>query len=72
LKIEIDDEAGAILARALEQHRQVLPLLQSARKPRNPEVDTEVDSYAVGSTEEARLVMLEQYDLWKNPPSSSG
>lgn len=56
------DEAGPVLDRALKANGHVLKLLLGRRAPRTPDVP----SYAVGSIEEARITLAEQFDLWKD------
>jgi tetratricopeptide (TPR) repeat protein len=55
-------DAEAVLAAALKDNPHVLPLLKARRAPRLPEVD----SYRVGSPEQARIVVAEQHDLWRD------
>lgn len=55
-------EAEAVLAAALKDNPHVLPLLKARRAPRLPEVD----SYGVGSPEQARIVVADQHDLWRD------
>lgn len=56
-------EAEAILAAALKVQPHVEKLLLAARAPRVPDVD----SYRVGSVEEARIAVAGQHDLWREP-----
>lgn len=56
------DLARTVLAAALKSNPHVLKLLCSSRKPRLPDVD----SYRVGSVEQARIVVAHQHDLWRD------
>ena len=58
-------EAAALLADALERNPHLRKLLQAARAPRRPTVA----SYGVGSSEEARITLAEQFDLWRDDPA---
>jgi len=53
-------EASAAFATALTANAHVGPLLQARRRPRDPAVQ----SYTLGSPEQARLTVAAQYDLW--------
>jgi tetratricopeptide (TPR) repeat protein len=55
-------EAGAALAGALKANRHVLALLRKTRAPHLPDVD----SFGVGSPEQARIVVAGQHDLWRD------
>lgn len=55
-------EAEAVFAAALRDNPHVLPLLTARRAPRLPDVD----SYGVGSPEQARIVVANQHDLWRD------
>lgn len=55
-------EAEAALTGAVKANRHVVPLLCKARAPRVPDVD----SFGVGSEEQARIVVAEQHDLWRD------
>ena len=55
-------EAAVALAGAVKTNRHVVPLLRKARAPQAPDVA----SYGVGSEEQARIVVAEQHDLWRD------
>ena len=55
-------QAQTLLVAALKANPHVLKLLCSSRKPRMPDVN----SYRVGSVEQARIVVFNQHDLWRD------
>ena len=59
------DEAAARLADALQRNVHIAELLVDSRAPRMPEVP----SYKLGSIEEARIALSEQFDLWCDDPA---
>lgn len=58
------DEAAAALRSALAANPHAKALLVARRAPKSPKVD----SYRVGSLEQAQLVLGQQHDLWREPP----
>ncbi|MEJ8845460.1 YecA family protein [Variovorax rhizosphaerae] len=62
LAVQRLDEAGRLLAEVHRRNPHVLPLLRGSRKPKVPDIS----SYAVGSVEEARVMVAEQFDLWRD------
>jgi len=55
-------DAETVVAAALKDNPHVLKLLCSSRAPRLPNVD----SYRPGSVEQARIVVANQHDLWRD------
>lgn len=56
-------EAAKALRGALQANAHVAALLTARRAPKLPDVD----SYAVGSVEQARIAVHRQHDLWRDP-----
>ena len=55
-------EAEAVFAAALRANPHVAALLRASRAPRVPDID----SFSVGSPEEARIAVANQHDLWRD------
>ena len=58
-------EAATLVAGALHDNPHLRKLLSGARAPRRPHVP----SYAIGSIEEAKIVLAPQFDLWRTDPA---
>ena len=55
-------DASKLLDQALERNEHLRKLLLGSRAPRRPDVP----SYRVGSLEEARVTLSDQFDLWRD------
>lgn len=62
LALQRQPEAAAALADVIKANAHVVPLLRKTRAPRVPDVS----SYRLGSPEQARIVVAEQHDLWRD------
>ena len=56
-------DAAKALRGALKANAHVAALLTARRAPKLPDVE----SYAVGSVEQARIAIHRQHDLWRDP-----
>jgi tetratricopeptide (TPR) repeat protein len=65
LAVQRLDEAVAMVSGALRDNAHLRKLLQAARAPRLPDVA----SYALGSIDEAKIVLAPQFDLWRGDPA---
>jgi tetratricopeptide (TPR) repeat protein len=64
LAVQRLDEAAATVSGALRDNAHLRKLLLAARAPRLPDVA----SYALGSIDEAKIVLAPQFDLWRGDP----
>lgn len=58
------EAAAALVHQASKRNPHLRKALLAARAPREPDVD----AYALGSIEEARIVVANQFDLWRGDP----
>ncbi len=65
LAVQRIEEAGALVQHALRHNPHLRKLLSASRAPRLPDVA----NYAIGSIEQAKIVLAPQFDLWRAEPA---